>query len=290
MKKSQHRWVVGISLLSLLLSILALSVVWSSNDDNLLPDFSAIAVGTLGTLVTLLVAWQIYNALQVEERLSEAEERRNEMINQLKREFDERLLQTRGEFEGKGQELLKKANDIALAMQNMRITPPESVMSIAKFNTPQKLARELSQIGIGELNEWRNSVAGVNWDDYVAITPYYMFGDQDYTKIQSNIALYLVGKEFYAETLDIVLNIGYQQSHDMAISIFVDTIHKTNQLLDLRFDFDWLEQHTKIKHNSLKEESNLSTDLCDLTFNYENFGRIETYKLTIRAKRVGAIK
>ena len=87
MKNVTYKWMLGLSITSLLVSIMALSIVWSLHDKSLLPDFSATAVGVLGTLVTLLVAWQIYNALQVEEKLKDSDERSKQQIEELKGTF-----------------------------------------------------------------------------------------------------------------------------------------------------------------------------------------------------------
>ena len=241
MKNIKYKWMLGLSITSLLLSIVALSIVWTLHDKCLLPDFSATAVSVLGTLVTLLVAWQIYNALQVEEKLKVSEEENKQQIEELKETFASNLEQDRQEYTKKVDELIKKYNDIARVMENLKIAPKYTTMALEAFNNPQNLVRELSKIGVGQLNDWKNSVAGVDWDEYMSITPYYLFGDRDLTKIQSNIALYLVGKEDHAETLDIVLNIGYQQDKDQALAVFKMTIQKVEKVLDAGIDIAQIE-------------------------------------------------
>lgn len=277
MKNIKYKWMLGLSITSLLLSITALSIVWSLHDKSLLPDFSATAVGVLGTLVTLLVAWQIYNALQVEEKLKDSDEKSKQYIDELKESFMFDIEQNRKEYAKKADELIKKYNDIARAMENLKIIPMYTTMALEAFNNPQRLARELSKIGLGQLNDWKNSIAGVDWDEYMSITPYHLFGDGDFTKIQSNIALYLVGKEDHAEILDIVLNIGYQQDKEEALAVFKMTIQKVENILDAGIDIDQIE-------SILEKGGDLELEKCILILTKEEFERMSTYKLTIQAK------
>lgn len=277
MKNIKYKWMLGLSITSLLLSIVALSIVWTLHDKCLLPDFSATAVSVLGTLVTLLVAWQIYNALQVEEKLKVSEEENKQQIEELKETFASNLEQDRQEYTKKVDELIKKYNDIARVMENLKIAPKYTTMALEAFNNPQNLVRELSKIGVGQLNDWKNSVAGVDWDEYMSITPYYLFGDRDLTKIQSNIALYLVGKEDHAETLDIVLNIGYQQDKDQALAVFKMTIQKVEKVLDAGIDIAQIE-------TILDKGGDIELEKCILILAKEEFEKMSVYKLTIQAK------
>lgn len=277
MKNSKYKWILGLSITSLLLSIAALSFVWSLHDKSLLPDFSATAVGVLGTLVTLLVAWQIYNALQVEEKLKDSDERSKQHIDELKESLTFDLEQNHKEYKKKMDELIKKYNDIARVMENLKIVPRYTTMVLEAFNNPQRLARELSKVGVGQLNDWKNSIAGVDWDEYMSITPYHVFGDGDFTKIQSNIALYLVGKEDHAENLDIVLNIGYQQDKEEALAVFKTTIQKVEKILDVGIDMDQVEL-------ILDKGGDIELEKCILILSKEEFERMSTYKLTIQAK------
>ena len=282
MKNIKYKWMLGLSITSLLLSIVALSIVWTLHDKCLLPDFSATAVSVLGTLVTLLVAWQIYNALQVEEKLKVSEEENKQQIEELKETFASNLEQDRQEYTKKVDELIKKYNDIARVMENLKIAPKYTTMALEAFNNPQNLVRELSKIGVGQLNDWKNSVAGVDWDEYMSITPYYLFGDRDLTKIQSNIALYLVGKEDHAETLDIVLNIGYQQDKDQALAVFKMTIQKVEKVLDAGIDIAQIE-------TILDKGGNIELEKCILILAKEEFERMSVYKLTIQAKSMSTL-
>ena len=282
MKNIKYKWMLGLSITSLLLSIVALSIVWTLHDKCLLPDFSATAVSVLGTLVTLLVAWQIYNALQVEEKLKVSEEENKQQIEELKETFASNLEQDRQEYAKKVDELIKKYNDIARVMENLKIAPKYTTMALEAFNNPQNLARELSRIGLGLLSDWKNSVAGVDWDEYMSITPYHLFGDRDRTKIQSNIALYLVGKEDYAETLDIVLNIGYQQDKDQALAVFKMTIQKVEKVLDAGIDIAQIE-------TILDKGGNIELEKCILILAKEEFERMSVYKLTIQAKSMSTL-
>jgi hypothetical protein len=282
MKNIKYKWILGLSITSLLLSIVALSIVWTLHDKCLLPDFSATAVSVLGTLVTLLVAWQIYNALQVEEKLKVSEEENKQQIEELKETFASNLEQDRQEYTKKVDELIKKYNDIARVMENLKIAPKYTTMALEAFNNPQNLARELSKIGVGQLNDWKNSVAGVDWDEYMSITPYYLFGDGNLAKIQSNIALYLVGKEDHAETLDIVLNIGYQQDKDQALAVFKMTIQKVEKVLNAGIDIAQIE-------TILDKGGDIELEKCILILAKEEFEKMSVYKLTIQAKSMSIL-
>ena len=282
MKNIKYKWILGLSITSLLLSIVALSIVWTLHDKCLLPDFSATAVSVLGTLVTLLVAWQIYNALQVEEKLKVSEEENKQQIEELKETFASNLEQDRQEYTKKVDELIKKYNDIARVMENLKIAPKYTTMALETFNNPQNLARELSKIGVGQLNDWKNSVAGVDWDEYMSMTPYYLFGDRDHAKIQSNIALYLVGKEDHAETLDIVLNIGYQQDKYQALAVFKMTIQKVEKVLDAGIDIAQIE-------TILDKGGDIELEKCILILAKEEFEKMSVYKLTIQAKSMSIL-
>lgn len=282
MKNIKYKWILGLSITSLLLSIVALSIVWTLHDKCLLPDFSATAVSVLGTLVTLLVAWQIYNALQVEEKLKVSEEENKQQIEELKETFASNLEQDRQEYAKKVDELIKKYNDIARVMENLKIAPKYTTMALETFNNPQNLARELSKIGVGQLNDWKNSVAGVDWDEYMSMTPYYLFGDRDHAKIQSNIALYLVGKEDHAETLDIVLNIGYQQDKYQALAVFKMTIQKVEKVLDAGIDIAQIE-------TILDKGGDIELEKCILILAKEEFEKMSVYKLTIQAKSMSIL-
>lgn len=277
MKNIKYKWILGFSITSLLLSIVALSIVWTLHDKCLLPDFSATAVSVLGTLVTLLVAWQIYNALQVEEKLKVSEEENKQQIEELKETFASNLEQDRQEYAKKVDELIKKYNDIARVMENLKIAPKYTTMALEAFNNPQNLARELSRIGLGLLSDWKNSVAGVDWDEYMSITPYHLFGDGDPAKIQSNISLYLIGKEDHAETLDIVLNIGYQQDKDQALAVFKMIIKKVDNVLNAGIDIAQIE-------TILDKGGDIELEKCILILTKEEFEKISVYKLTIQAK------
>lgn len=277
MRNINYKWTLGLSIASLLIAIAALTIAWSMHDIPLLPDFSATAVGILSTLVTLLVAWQIYNALQVEDKLKDNEERGRQAIEEWKSSFNTTIEQALKEFRASGEEYRKKADDMAKLMESMKIAPIHATMALDAFNTPQRLARELSKIGVGELNDWKNSVAGVDWYEYMSITPYYVFGDGDYTKIQSNIALYLVGEKDYAKSLEIVLNIGYQQDKQEALNLFKRTIKQVEQLLNAGIDMLWIE-------NKIEVGGDIELEKCTLTLSKEEFELISTYKLTIQAK------
>lgn len=136
MRNINYKWALGLSIASLLIAIAALTIAWSMHDIPLLPDFSATAVGILSTLVTLLVAWQIYNALQVEDKLRDNEERGRQAIEEWKSSFNTTVEQALKEFRASGEEYRKKADDMAKLMESMKITPIHATMALDAFNTP----------------------------------------------------------------------------------------------------------------------------------------------------------
>lgn len=150
MRNYKYNWILGLSMTSLLLSITALSIIWALHDRPFLPDFSATAVGFLGTLVTLLVAWQIYNALQVDEKLKNSDARSKEQIKEAEESFIFQIEQDREQYTKKVDELIRKYNDVSRIMESLRIAPRFTTMALEAFNTPQRLARELSKLGIGQ--------------------------------------------------------------------------------------------------------------------------------------------
>lgn len=277
MGNSKSKWALGLSITSLVLSIACLCIVWVLHDEPLLPDFSATAVGVLGTLVTLLVAWQIYNALQVDEKIKDG-------INEARQELEEQNESIRSELKQERTQYLKKADEvtdrakyIAQILEQMNLTIKEERMAIEAFNNPQRLARELSRIGVGQLNDWRRSVSGVEWNEHISMTPYFIFGDGDHAKIQSDIALYLIGKESYAETLGIVLNCGHQQDKKKAISVFTKVIQGVEALLKVGIDLTWIAAH-------LDQGGEKELDKCLISLDKDEFELMSTYKLTIQAK------
>lgn len=277
MGNSKSKWELGLSITSLVLSITCLCIVWGLHDEPLLPDFSATAVGVLGTLVTLLVAWQIYNALQVDEKIKDGINEARQELEKQNESIRSELKQERTLYLAKADEVTDRAKYIARILEQMNLTIKEERMAIEAFNNPQGLARELSRVGVGQLNDWRKSVSGVEWDEYISITPYHIFGNGDYTQIQSNIALYLIGKEDYAETLDIVLNFGHQQNKEEAIFILTRTIQRVEQLLNAGVEIAWVESH-------LESGGELELNKCRVTLGKEEFERMSTYKLTVQAK------
>lgn len=285
MKTSKEKWSIGLSIVSIVVSLIVLSVVWSLNDQELLPDFSATAVTILGILVTILVAWQIYNTLQIDERLINHENDTKKYIDNQLEHFKERinkqLSDTISEIEEKQEELLKKTNAVSIllasARENRVYSDGTDVMSIQAFNNPNNLARQLSQIGVGTLNEWRNSISGVEWDEYMSITPYYVFGDGDMSKIQSNLSLYLVGKKEYAETLDVVLNYGHMQNEEEALSLFLRCIVQISGILNINIDIDWIK-------NSFDAGDQKDYGDFFLSLKKETFERMTMYNLSIASR------
>ena len=147
---------------------------------------------------------------------------------------------------------------------------------LTQFNDIQMVIKNLSNIGIGELDEWHKSYAGD--DCYLSMTNYYRFGIDDITKIPNMLAFYLTGDETYIKQLEIVLDIGYEQDKCQAIEKFIEILRLASNGLDIPIP-DSLT-------NSLIEnrEYNLQNDIYSISLNYEKFERIEKYVISITTK------
>lgn len=285
--RSKQKWSLGLSIIAIILSFIAVYISWSQHDkNNLFLDAPTIAIAVLGGLVTLLVAWQIYGTLQIDDKIKDQKkevegllerniERLENRVQNRIEEIDDGLKERYQALESQGDQL----NNIVKQLQQSGVLIPsfEGVI-LQAFNSPERLARDLSTIGIGSLGNWRESVSGINHEEYIAFTPYLQFGDlKDYTKIPSNIAIYLEGKKGYAESLDVVLNIGYQQNAQEALAIFMSTIQKIERILNIGIDLSWIEDNIE------GGETTLEGGYLHLT--KEDYGRILTYKLHIQANK-----
>jgi hypothetical protein len=77
MKK--ENWILGLSISAILVSVTSLCVICIRNNE-LNMDWYGVLIGILSLLVTLLLGWQIYNAVTMESRLSK-------MTESVKKEF-----------------------------------------------------------------------------------------------------------------------------------------------------------------------------------------------------------
>jgi hypothetical protein len=141
------------------------------------------------------------------------------------------------------------------------------------FNDIQTVIEDLSNIGIGKLNEWHKPYAGE--DCYLSMTNSYSFGIDDMTKIPNTIVFYLTGEETYIKQLDAILNIGFQQDKHQAIEKFIEVLDLTFKYLDIPM----LDK--QLKHIILNKEYNIQYDTYSISLNYEKFERIEKYKISV---------
>jgi hypothetical protein len=141
------------------------------------------------------------------------------------------------------------------------------------FNDIQTVLEDLSNIGIGKLNEWHKSYAGE--DCYLSMTNCYTFGIDDMTKIPNTIAFYLEGEETYIKQLDAILDIGFQQDKHQAIEKFMEVLYLTFKYLDIPMP------DKQLKHIILKREYNKQYDTYSILLNYKKFERIEKYKISV---------
>lgn len=144
------------------------------------------------------------------------------------------------------------------------------------FNNTQKVIKNLSNNGIGKLDEWHKSYGGD--DCYLSMTNYYQFGTDDITQIPNSLAYYLTGEEMYIKQLEIVLDKGYQQDKLKAIEKFIDIIKLTFDCLQIPTPTDLLE--SIIANKNYQREC----DTHEITMIYEKFERIEKYQLSIITK------
>lgn len=79
MKKFLSYTQTTLSLIAIILSIVAISVTYPRSADSGL-DYIGIIVGILGVLVAILIGWQLYNALNLQELISQTEKAKVDAI------------------------------------------------------------------------------------------------------------------------------------------------------------------------------------------------------------------
>ena len=79
MKKFLSYTQTTLSLIAIILSIVAISVTYPRSADSGL-DYIGIIVGILGVLVAILIGWQLYNALNLQELVSQTEKAKVDAI------------------------------------------------------------------------------------------------------------------------------------------------------------------------------------------------------------------
>lgn len=122
MKKFLSYTQIALSLIAIVLSIVAICVTYPRSQDSSL-DYIGIIIGILGVLVTVLVGWQLYNALNLKELVAqtkkakedaiEAKETALSKVETIQQRIDaasKRLNELSANIKGLKTELDKKAN------------------------------------------------------------------------------------------------------------------------------------------------------------------------------------
>lgn len=185
---------------------------------------------------------------------------------------------------------LKRIWKYQVHFDSSKETPDEYIRKVAKkpkyvisdkaklplFNDIQIVIKNLSDIGIGKLDEWHKSYAGD--DCYLSMTNYYKFGIDDITKIPNTLAFYVTGEETYIKQLEVVLDIGYEQDNHQAMVKFIEILNLTFNSLEIPMP------------ESLTDSIIENREYCQIydthivSLNYEKFERIEKYALTVITK------
>ena len=79
MKKFLSYTQTALSLIAIVLSIVAICVTYPRSQDSGL-DYIGIIIGMLGVLVTVLVGWQLYNALNLKELVDQTKKAKEDAI------------------------------------------------------------------------------------------------------------------------------------------------------------------------------------------------------------------
>lgn len=157
------------------------------------------------------------------------------------------------------------------------ISKPKYVISnkakLMLFNDIQTVIKNLSNIGIGELDEWHKSYSGD--DCYLSMTRYYQFGIDDLTIIPNTLAFYLTGEETYIKQLKVVLDIGYEQNKNQAIEKFITVLTQTFDCLNIPISSDLVKSIIEDKEYSVQYNTH------SVSLNYSKYERIENYTLNI---------
>lgn len=99
------------------------------------------------------------------------------------------------------------------------------------FNNITKVITLLSNVGIGELSQWKND--GIGW---ASISNYYQFGSSsvDYGP-ENNLSFYMESEnESYIETIKLVLNINNSSENTQALNFLDKISNKTFNSLSLK--------------------------------------------------------
>jgi len=157
------------------------------------------------------------------------------------------------------------------------ISKPSYVISnkakLMVFNDIQTVIKNLSNIGVGELDEWHKSYSGDNC--YLSMTDYYQFGIDDLTMTSNTLAFYLTGEETYIKQLKVVLNIGYEQNKNQAIEKFIAVLELTFNSLNI--------PTPNGLNNSIVEnkEYSIQYNTHSISLNYAKYEKMENYILNV---------
>jgi hypothetical protein len=142
------------------------------------------------------------------------------------------------------------------------------------FNEVSQVQSKLSNVGIGELRQWRND--GYSW---TSSSSYYSFGSSSsVNSMQNNLAFYLESKsETFIETVKLVLNINNSSEKSQALAILDKTTEKAFSTLKLKIPNGLL--------TAIKSGDNFTYDNSDfkVTLTLDR-SKIDTWSLTIEAK------
>lgn len=86
-----NRWLGWLSVISIVLSLTAISLVLLRSEP-VKADWAAIEVTVLSVLVTILIGWQIWNVLKIEEKIKEHQTFFDEKMKDFSKEFDYKML------------------------------------------------------------------------------------------------------------------------------------------------------------------------------------------------------
>jgi hypothetical protein len=129
-------------------------------------------------------------------------------------------------------------------------------VKIEIFNNIEETRKKLSEIGLGNLSEWKDDFEG----GYMSITNYFEL-EIPKEKNVNNLAFYLNSKKpEHIESLQLVLNLNDASNRKSAIKTFAKTIEKTFKQLNLEIPLGLIKAASN--PNSFKfENDNFSTNL-----------------------------
>lgn len=144
---------------------------------------------------------------------------------------------------------------------------------LRQFNDIRTVINNLSNIGIGKLDEWHKSYAGDDY--YLSMTNYYQFGIDNITKIPNTLAIYLTGGETYIKQLEIVLDIGPGQDRSHTIEKFMEILKQTFSCLDIRLPNSLTDSIIENKEYDQQYETHT------VSLSYEKYKRMGKYVLRV---------